>query len=53
MSMVRWWNDIDGGKTGVLVGKLVPVQLRRPQISNGLVRDRTRVSTVRGRRMTA
>jgi hypothetical protein len=41
------------GKTEVLGEKPVPVPLCPPQISPGLTRDRTRVSAVRSRRLTA
>jgi hypothetical protein len=41
------------GKTEVLGEKPVPVPLCPPQIPHGLIRDRTRASAVRGRRLTA
>jgi hypothetical protein len=45
------WNWL--GKTEALGEKPVPESLCPPQISHGLTRDRTRVSAVRGRRLTA
>jgi len=50
IAMEHWWNDTDRGN-GVLGEKLVLVALRPPQISNGLTRDRSRVSAVTGRRL--
>ena len=41
------------GKTEVLGEKPVPVTICPPQIAHGLIRDRTRASAVRGRRLTA
>jgi hypothetical protein len=49
-AMVGWYWQ---GKTEELGEKPVPVPLCPPQISHGLTRARTRVSAVRGRRLTA
>jgi hypothetical protein len=53
VSMERWWNDIDGGKTEVLGDKLVSVTICPQKIAHGLVRDRIRDFPVRGQRLTA
>jgi len=49
VSMEQCWNDIDGGKSGVLGEKPVPVPLCLPEISNGLLWDRTLAPALRGR----
>ena len=51
--MEHMWNESDRGKPKYSGGKPVPVSLCPPQIPHGLTRDRTRVSAVTGRRLTA
>ena len=54
MSMEQWWNDTDRGKLKYWEKDLsVAVLLYPPQISRDLTWDRTRVSALRGRRLTA
>jgi len=48
----QWWNDaVENGNSGIK--KPVPVPLRIPQISHGLISDRNRSSAMRVRRLTA
>jgi hypothetical protein len=51
--MEHRWNELDRGKPKYSGKKSVSVPLCLPQIPHGLTRDRTRASTVRGRRLTA
>jgi hypothetical protein len=53
MGMEDRWNDTDRRKTEVLTEKPVPLPLYPPQIPHGLTQDRSRVSAVKGRRITA
>jgi hypothetical protein len=53
LAMEHRWKWKWQGKTEVLGEKPVPVPLSPPQIPHGLTRDRTRVSAVGGRRLTA
>jgi len=51
MGMKLWWNFYEGGKTKVLGGKPVPVQLCSPQIQHGMACDRTTISEKRCQRL--
>jgi hypothetical protein len=50
--MEHRWNEIERGKPKYSGKNLSQVPLCPPQISQGLTRDRTRASAVRGRRLT-
>ena len=51
--MEHRWNEIDRGKSKYSGKKPVLLPLCPPQIPHGLTRDRTRVSAVGDRRLTA
>jgi hypothetical protein len=51
--MEHRWNEIDRGKRKYSVEKPVPSSLSPPKILHRLAQDRTRASTVGGRRLTA
>jgi hypothetical protein len=53
ISMEKWWNDDNRRKKEVRGGKPVSMLLYPPQIPLRLAWDRTRISAVTGRRLTA